>query len=80
MGCSDCKQVVHGAVGLTKAALHIDRADESVIEQRRSICRQCEYAQPCRSNPQKKCTCSECGCRLAAKTVIASERCPVGAW
>jgi len=81
MACGKCaKKIAAGVVGLTKAALNIDRAPDDVIEQRRATCRACPFASPCTSNPLKFCTCMKCGCVLKAKTKIASESCPVGKW
>jgi hypothetical protein len=41
---SGLNQVLTGAVGITKAALHVDRADEVVIRKRRSLCAACPNA------------------------------------
>jgi hypothetical protein len=72
----DCGQIVHGAVGLAKAALGVDRADEETIQKRRAICRECPHAIPCPLLANKKCRCELCGCLLSAKTVVAGEVCP----
>lgn len=84
MGCSKCgskaKSAIHGATGIMKASAGLDRADEAVIESRRSICRSCEHAMPCVSNVGRKCRCKLCGCLLRAKTALAHEKCPGGKW
>lgn len=83
MGCG-CRgavhHIAHGAAGLAKAALGMDRADEATIERRRNTCRACPHARPCVGNVVKKCTCDRCGCLLRAKTANAGETCPEGKW
>lgn len=78
MSC--CNQITKGVVGLTKAVLGIDRADEQTIEARRSLCRSCDRAEPCIRNAHQFCICKECGCLLKAKTSVKSEVCPIGRW
>lgn len=81
----DCKTVVEGAVGLTKAILHIDRADDATIAARRDICRNCDQAE-LRTSKNKRLTltvlsrCKACGCVVSAKTAIKSEVCPLLKW
>ena len=75
-----CSQIAKGAAGLAKATLGIDRADDATIETRRNLCRACPEAVPCIKNTAKFCMCNKCGCLLKAKTVIASEKCPLGKW
>jgi hypothetical protein len=77
MKCGDC---LKGAAGIAKAALGIDRPDDSTIAARRAICRGCEHAEPCPLNIGRKCRCALCGCVLRAKTAVASEACPAGKW
>ena len=43
-GVSGLNKVLTGAVGITKAALHVDRADEVVIGNRPSLCAACPNA------------------------------------
>jgi hypothetical protein len=73
-------RVLHGARGLWRAGLGLDRADEAVIQHRRAACRRCEHAIPCRHAVTRMCACAVCGCRLRAKIVLASEACPLGRW
>jgi len=79
-----CTEVIHGAVGLAKAATGIDRAEAATIEARRVICRACEHALPCvfrgLHTLGRKCKCAKCGCNLRAKTTLAGENCPDGRW
>lgn len=79
-GCGGVGRIIHGAIGLAKAAIGIDLADEATIEARRAICRACPHAMPHEKNPAKFGACEKCGCRLQAKTAIASESCPIGKW
>lgn len=72
----DCSQLIHGTVGLAKAVLGVDRADEETIQRRRAICRACPHAIPCPLLANQKCRCALCGCLLSAKTVLAGETCP----
>jgi hypothetical protein len=64
--------VTHGATGLVKAALGIDRCDDATLDMRRATCATCEHLQDGR--------CGLCGCLLAAKQRLAGERCPAGLW
>jgi hypothetical protein len=64
--------VAHGAAGLVKAALGLDRCDDATLEARRATCATCEHLQDGR--------CGLCGCLLAAKQRLAGERCPAGKW
>ena len=54
--CENCGGVVHGAIGLGKAAINkiganVDVAPDDVISFRRDICRNCDYAK--RKNERK---------------------------
>jgi flavoprotein len=85
---SIAERVVHGAVGLAKVAaqavgLPVDQAPEMVIKARRDICRGCPNATlnaQRLDRPSKGLTtasqCRVCGCLIAAKTRLASEKCP----
>jgi hypothetical protein len=77
-GCGGCQKAIHGAVGLTKAALGIGYASPDVIAQRRATCAQCEHAMGDIRNIMTRC--AICDCFLAAKTKLASEKCPIGKW
>jgi hypothetical protein len=73
-------KMIHGALGIAKNRLSLDQAPPAVIEERRLICRDCPHAQPCKTQPGKKCRCRKCGCILSEKTRLASEACPIGEW
>ena len=63
------------AVGGTKiglAALGLMASSEETIEQRKAACLQCEH--------YDFGVCEECGCFLAAKVALKTERCPKGKW
>ena len=86
MGCcrDKAKRIAHGTVGLTRSVVAATTgaglADAATIERRRSICRACEHAVPCRRKPHRFCTCARCGCRLKHKTRLVRERCPERRW
>ena len=86
MGCcrEKAKRIARGTVGLTRSVVAATTgaglADATTIERRRAICRACEHAVPCLSNPRRYCKCARCGCRLKHKTRLAGERCPGGRW
>lgn len=88
MSCSgDClklsravKLIAHGAIGAAKAILGVDPAPAEIMNQRRGICRSCEYAEPCKFTPANRCMCSKCGCVLRLKCAVAGESCPLGKW
>lgn len=68
-------RVRDGIVGLTKAALGIDKSDQS--EQRLAICNECPKAVKIIGNTKQ---CAVCKCFLKSKVKIASEKCPLGKW
>ena len=81
MMCGGCKQVAHGAVGLTKAALRIDRASDETIAARREACMACEYLEKREVlGVVQVRRCLRCGCLVKPKAVISGESCPVGKW
>jgi hypothetical protein len=87
MCCNKTSTLAHGAIGVAKAALGFDRADEATVEARRNACRDCEHAtrNPKRlDRPTKGLTtlskCGLCKCYIAAKTANADEKCPLGKW
>jgi hypothetical protein len=65
------------AVGLTKAALHVDRADEVLIRKRRSLCAACPQSSAGSSGTSR---CLVCTCFIYPKAATASEKCPTGQW
>ena len=69
--------LAHGAAGLTKAALGMDRTEDFRLAYRRQTCAGCEHA---RRKMGLVDTCALCGCVIHAKTAVASERCPAGRW
>jgi hypothetical protein len=81
------KKVVRGATGLIKAATGIGTVSLEVMQKRRDVCRECPEAT---RNPDpkfavnkgltKRSRCRMCKCFIAAKTKVASERCPLNKW
>lgn len=47
-------------------------ASPAAQERRNSMCASCDFF--------KDGLCSECGCLTVAKTMLATEKCPVGRW
>ena len=90
MSCTTCGQplsavITHGAAGIIKAVLHLDRAPEETILARRAICRACDHAtkHPARKHPDGLpliSFCRLCHCHLRLKTNNADESCPAGRW
>jgi hypothetical protein len=66
-----------GVVGLTKAAVRVQRAEEPVIRKRRSICEACPTAT---AGSSKRSRCLACTCFIYPKTTTATEKCPLGKW
>ena len=66
-----------GMVGLTKAALHVERAEEPVIRKRRSLCAACPTATAGSSRTSR---CLACTCFIHPKTATATEKCPFDNW
>ena len=76
-GCGGCAKtglakIVHGAAGLAKAALGLERANDEVIADRTRLCHACDK--------YRHGFCGQCGCLIAAKVRVGSEACPVGKW
>jgi hypothetical protein len=86
------EKLAHGAAGLAKAGLQlvgfsIDRAPDQARRDRLDVCRGCDRAtrnQKLADRPSKgltrKSLCIECGCLITAKTMLASEQCPLQLW
>lgn len=75
MPCSACgliSRVRHGAVGVTKAALGIDRVREGDLQRRLDACATCPW--------RRGAKCSKCTCYVKVKARISSETCPIGNW
>jgi hypothetical protein len=75
--CGCGAQVAKGVVGLTKAALGIDKADDAEIERRQGICATCPNAKLLAGVVNR---CALCGCAIRAKVRIKGEKCPAGKW
>lgn len=82
MACGDKKrpcpeeilrQVAHGAKGLGKVILGIDRPAKQVLTLRMSVCKKCPHL-------TAKLFCERCGCLIVAKARILAEDCPAGKW
>jgi hypothetical protein len=71
------RTALNGAVGITKAALHVDRAPEVLIRKRRSVCAACPQAN---AGSSKTSRCLSCTCFIHPKTATATEKCPLGRW
>lgn len=71
-------RTLNGAIGLAKATVGIDRADDSKARNRLETCRSCP------SGLYSGGLCSVagggCGCVLSMKVQIDGERCPKGHW
>lgn len=90
MSCPACGQgivrtIARGVVGLTQAALHLDPASPATAAGRLAHCRRCPHStkHPTRTAPDGLPLvrfCGLCHCLLAAKTRLASARCPAGHW
>ena len=87
MNCGGCLgTIASGAVGLAKAGaqkigLRCDQADEATIASRRAKCTACDA--PTHKRDGRLTTlsrCPDCSCFIAAKTRLASQRCPRGEW
>ena len=66
------KRIAHGAIGLTKATLGIERSDDATIAARYALCMACDR--------HAIGLCTACGCLCAAKVRVAGEACPEGKW
>lgn len=83
-------RVAHGLIGLFKSTLGIDRAVETVIKRRASICSTCAENVPCFEGTNRRC-CGKlidvlkpnsptCGCVIKSKVTISHEQCPMDKW
>lgn len=70
-------KIIHGAAGVAKALIGIDRASPELIKQREAICVGCDKAVMVAGVFRK---CSICGCATALKMMNAGEKCPEGRW
>ena len=74
---SSLRTALKGAVGVTKAALHVNRAAEPLIRQRRAICAACPQATAGSSETSR---CAVCTCFIHPKSATTSEKCPQARW
>jgi hypothetical protein len=84
MGCCNeqktgLARLAHGAVGLIKAAVGIDRAPAAGVAARVQVCRQCDRATR-HKDGVRVLKCLECSCWIKLKTRLAGETCPLGKW
>lgn len=49
------------------------KADNDIILDRVNSCKNCEFITP-------KFRCTQCGCFMKAKTLLAGAKCPIGKW
>ena len=73
MSCqgNDCMK---GALKLLKAAMRIGEARWQTVQARQQTCAACDHLKPGLFWPTRRC--GICDCVIAAKTRLASERCP----
>ncbi len=50
------------------------RVEKDIKETRLDICKGCDWFRP------KTQTCKKCGCFMAAKSMLANAKCPIGKW
>ena len=81
------ERIGHGAAGLLKSAIGIDRAADEIIGSRLEICGGCPENQPCvagrccgRLFDVLKPSSRTCGCVIANKVKLAGESCPMSRW
>ena len=49
------------------------KADSDIIKDRIDHCKNCEFL-------TKKFRCTQCGCFMKVKTLLAHSKCPIGKW
>lgn len=69
-------KIKNGLIGITKAKLGIDKADDIIYYDRLNICNSCVH---CFKN-STKIKCMKCGCNLKLKARIQHESCPLNKW
>ncbi len=68
---------IHGAVGLVKAAVGMDKSSPELIAQRQEICEACEHwVKPLGLFHR----CDICKCATHLKIRLKGEKCPIGKW
>ena len=50
------------------------RVEKDIKDIRMDICKTCDWFRP------KTQTCKKCGCFMAAKSMLANAKCPIGKW
>jgi hypothetical protein len=73
----DCAK---GVIGGIKSVLHLDAAPAEVIAARRDQCRVCPHATLRQGKMVSISRCQQCGCFIALKTRLKSEKCPQSRW
>lgn len=81
---------VHGATKFLSAVMSGDRSSNEEVAARREVCKMCPYrvrkVAPGAVAESDWCgeplvvTANTCGCLVAGKTLVASEKCPSGKW
>ena len=74
----DIKDIAHGAVGLSKVALGIEKVSDEVSKKRLEICLSCpnkikQFSKLVNKDVSK---CSICKCFIKAKVLLKNEFCP----
>lgn len=85
--CDEIAFLAHGATGVAKSLAGIGKAPETVIKERRDICRRCPNRTTNKSQRYAAnagmttlSMCLRCKCNIALKTRNADEQCPDGLW
>jgi hypothetical protein len=85
MGC--CKGAAKLVQAAVAAATSKGAASDEAVKARRDLCRECpeatrnlKYADHPSRGLSWLSRCGKCNCVIAAKTLLASESCPLGKW
>jgi len=76
----DFNKIKDGSIGISKAILGIDKAEENLIENRRKICKTCRFKLSRKYLNRDVDTCGVCGCLIVAKTKLRNSKCPKRFW
>ena len=71
------QRLAHGAIGLGKAMIGVDRAGDETIAARRQTCAGCDQSTVLAGVAN---SCKACGCFWSAKILTNGERCPLKKW
>jgi hypothetical protein len=74
------KRVLHGAAGISKSLMRINKAPDDIIEKRLSLCKKCEFAIGPKLHPDRKVKCNKCGCLINHKIRLKESFCPINKW